>query len=128
MSEWSRSAGFGGTAAIVAATIAYRAARAGARRQQWVDRKVQWWARARWALERALSDDLREQEVGLDMLDALGRSEWAGEHEADLIDVVVTRSLGHKAPPARRGRPRDARDGARRAGRPPSDSPEEVGP
>lgn len=94
LSEWSRSAGFGGTAAIVAAAIAYRAARAGARRQQWVDRKVQWWARAQWALERVLSEDDRTQMIGLDVLDALARSEWASEHESDVVDAATDRALG----------------------------------
>jgi hypothetical protein len=86
----------GSGAAIVAATIAYRAAQSNARRQQFVDRKVQWRARARWALERALSDDRRTQAIGLGMLEALGRSERAGEHEEDLVDVVLAEDLGRE--------------------------------
>ena len=126
LAEWSRSAGFGGTAAIVAAAIAYRAARANAARQQWVDRKVQWWARAQWALERILSEDHRTQAIGLDMLDALGRSEWAGEHEETLIDAAVAGALSRETRsgcPARAGCPES---GGRRVPWPSSDSTEEV--
>jgi hypothetical protein len=114
LAEWSRSAGFGGTAAIVAAAIAYRAARANAARQQWVDRKVQWWARAQWALERVLSDDGRTQAIGLRMLRALARSEWAGEHESDLVDAAVDRLWQSEAEPDDRERARCPESGDRR--------------
>jgi hypothetical protein len=126
LAEWSRSAGFGGTAAIVAATIAYRAARSNARRQQFVDRKVQWWARAQWALDRALSDDRRTQAIGLGMLEALGRSEWAGEHEEDLVDVVLAEDLGREVEIVPCARAECPGSGGRRGGQPPPDSTEEV--
>lgn len=92
-SDWARSAGFGGTAAIAAASIAYLAARQGARRQERADRKVQWWARAQWALDLTMQDDERAQEVGFGMLAALADSEWAGEHEADVIAAATVPAI-----------------------------------
>lgn len=93
LADWSRSAGFGGVAAIAAATIAYRAARQNARRQEKADRKAQWWARAQWALDLTLSDDPHAQEVGFGMLDALANSEWADEHEGDVIAAATETAL-----------------------------------
>lgn len=55
-SAWSRSAGFGGVAAIVAASIAFLAARQNAKRQERADRKNHWWARAQWVLDATLQD------------------------------------------------------------------------
>jgi hypothetical protein len=127
LAEWSRSAGFGGTAAIVAAVIAYRAARAGARRQHWVDRKVQWWARAQWALDRVLSDDRRTRVIGLRMLMALGRSEWAGEHEEELIRAALSGAVEHHRQGGHRAGVGCPERGGRRGDPPPPDSDEEVG-
>jgi hypothetical protein len=127
LAEWSRSAGFGGTAAIVAATIAYRATRANARRQHWVDRKVQWWARAQWALDRVLSDDRRTQVIGVDMLAALGFSEWAGEHEEELIEAALSGALERYPLDDRRAGSGRPGSGGRRGEPAPPDSDEEVG-
>lgn len=93
LSTWSRSAGFAGTAAIVAATIAYLAARQNANRQERADRKAQWWARAQWALDLTLSEEEHARTVGFTMLDALASSEWAGEHEADIIVAITDEAL-----------------------------------
>lgn len=105
LSDWLRSPGFGGLAAVVAATIAYRAASraaavsrasATADRQQRdrSERKSQWWKRAEWALDLTLDDDTRARQVGYEVLDALARSEWADEHENDVIAAATTHSLG----------------------------------
>lgn len=92
-SDWSRTAGFGGAAAIVAATIAYFAATQNARRQERADRKAQWWARAQWALDLTLHKDEHAQEVGFRVLAALSESEWAGEHEAGVIAAATGPAL-----------------------------------
>ncbi|WP_454051133.1 hypothetical protein [Cellulomonas sp. Marseille-Q8402] len=126
LSEWSRSAGFGGTAAIVAAAIAYGAASANARRQQWVDRKVQWWARAQWALDRVLSDDRHGQTAGLDVLAALASSEWAGEHESDVVDAALAGALGLRTAPSGSSGTGCPGSGDRRGTPGRSDSDEEV--
>lgn len=121
-SEWSRSAGFGGVAAISAATIAFFAARQNARRQERADRKAQWWARAQWALDLTLVDDEHAQEVGFGMLDALANSEWAGEHEADVIAAATEPAL--EAAAASQSMPDSHRDRPEGANAP--DSEEEV--
>lgn len=90
---WLNSAGFGGAAAIVAASIAFGAARASSRRQERADRKSQWWARAEWALDATLHPSATVKRVGYDMLTALGTSEWAGEHESDVIAAATRRPL-----------------------------------
>lgn len=105
LGEWAQSPGFGGLAAVVAAVIAYRAARKAADTQRTnaakdreqrerAERKNQWWARAQWALDLTLSPDTETRTVGYDMLDALAGSEWADQHEADLIAAATDRALG----------------------------------
>ena len=86
LSQWVRSPGFGGLAAVAAATIAYRAASraaAGARlnatedrrQRDSAERKSQWWKRAEWALDLTLEEDTRTRQIGYEVLDALARSE-----------------------------------------------------
>lgn len=95
------SAGFGGVMAVLAAAIAYTAARHSAksardqaaedRNQRKIsDRKEQWWARAEWALNQVANGN---QELGYRMLNALGESEWAEEHEADVIAAATEDAL-----------------------------------
>lgn len=95
------SAGFGGVMAVIAACIAYMAARHAAKsaralaeedrkQRKLSDRKEQWWARAEWALNQVASGD---SELGFRVLDALGRSEWAEEHEADVIAAAADDAL-----------------------------------
>jgi len=108
LGAWAQSPGFGGLAAVVAAVIAYRAARKAAdaqranaeddrRQRERAERKSQWWARAQWALDLTLSQDPEARVVGYDMLEALANSEWAEEHEADLIAAATDRALGASA-------------------------------
>lgn len=95
------SAGFGGVMAVIAAVIAYAAARHSAKsaraqaeedrkQRKLSDRKEQWWARAEWALNQVVSGD---SEIGYRMLNALGESEWADEHEADVIAAATEDAL-----------------------------------
>jgi hypothetical protein len=104
LSEWASSPGFGGLAAVVAAVIAYRAAARAARaaernaaedreQRERAERKSQWWKRAVWALDLTLSRRNAVRTVGYQMLDALARSEWADEHEKDVIAAATLRSL-----------------------------------
>ena len=123
ISDWAQSAGFGGTAAVVAAVIAFKAATrvASAARttasedraqRERAERKAQWWQRAQWALDLTLSSDTETRTVGFKVLEALADSEWAEEHEADIIAAATERVLGDdgdtEAPtsPARRWRDR----------------------
>lgn len=91
------SSGFGGAMAVVAAAIAYYAARHAAssnRRQaeadreqrRRTDRKAQWWARAEWALNQTTGGGI---ELGYRVLNALANSEWADQHEADVVAAAT---------------------------------------
>lgn len=104
LSRFATSAGFGGLAAVAAAYIAYLAATTNANlaRQQAendrqhrvaAERKAQWWARARWALDLTVSGDSPTAEVGHRVLESLADSEWAGEHEADIIAAATSDAL-----------------------------------
>ncbi len=87
------SPGLGGLAAVLAASIAYAGLRRAVHQQREAARKQQWWDRARWALDLTLADDSARREVGFEMLDALATSEWAAEHEADVVDAAIQSSL-----------------------------------
>lgn len=93
MGEWVRSPGFGGFAAVVAALIAVGGVWLNARSQRAGTRKQQWWERAHWALDLTLSDRPADREVGFAVLEALAESEWAAEHEADVIEAATEPSL-----------------------------------
>ncbi|WP_375000148.1 hypothetical protein [Aeromicrobium sp. CTD01-1L150] len=91
--EFVMSPGFGGLAAVVAATIAYVGVHKTVKSRRAADRKAQWWDRARWALDLTLYDGSEHREVGYSVLEALGQSEYAAEHETDLIDAALDRTL-----------------------------------
>lgn len=121
LSGWAQSPGFGGLAAVVAAVIAYKAAGRAARtsdrnavadrtQRDHAERKSQWWKRAEWALDLTLSQDSETRTVGFKVLEALAESEWAEEHEGDVIAAATERSLGQPSTPTTRSR----RLGARR--------------
>lgn len=114
-STFLTSAGFGGAAAVAAALIAFAAAAYGARstrRQAEEDRrqlerqrrKEQWWLRAEWALTEVARGG-SSAVIGLGVLEALGRSEWADQHEADIIAAATEFALTAEAHDAVRGSP-----------------------
>jgi hypothetical protein len=101
------SAGFGGSAAVLAALIAYAAARQAANTTRVQaeadrevterrDRKAQWWLRAEWALNQVTSGTTERAEVGQKVLEALAGSEWAEEHEFDIIAAATEDALSAK--------------------------------
>jgi hypothetical protein len=90
---WAQTPGFGGVAAVVAAAIAFSASRYQARVQRAAQWKEQWWKRAEWALNLTLSDDSAASEIGISVLEALAASEWATEHEDDVIAAALVHSV-----------------------------------
>jgi hypothetical protein len=90
---WAQTPGFGGAAAVVAAIIAFIAARRQALQQRQAERKEQWWKRAEWALNTTLSDDPDIRTIGFQMLESLASSEYAAEHEGDVIAAATDRSI-----------------------------------
>lgn len=91
--DWLMSPGFGGAAAVLAAVIAFAGVSRNLKAQRNANRKQQWWERARWALDLTLDDDSSTRAVGFEVLDALARSEYADEHEAEVIDAAVSATL-----------------------------------
>ncbi|MCU4671268.1 hypothetical protein ACFQRL_01525 [Microbacterium fluvii] len=109
--DWLRSPGFAGIAAVSAAVIAYVAATLTARSQRdqsekdraervRSERKSQWWSRAQWALDLMKESDPAAREMGLRFLAALARSEWAGEHEGDIVAAASGEALDAKREPS----------------------------
>ncbi|HEX9228025.1 MAG TPA: hypothetical protein VF885_15585 [Arthrobacter sp.] len=52
------------------------------------DSRAEWWRRAQWALEQALSKDEDTKALGLATLDVLARSELARKEELELFDIA----------------------------------------
>lgn len=61
--------------------------------QREANRKQQWWERARWALDLTLAEDTTTRAIGLEVLDALSRSEYAGEHEFEVVEAAIAPTL-----------------------------------
>ncbi len=91
--EWLKSPGFGGLAAVVAAGVAFIGVSRTVKAQREAARRQQWWERARWALDLTLDQESSTRVVGFEVLDALANSEYAEEHEAEVIDAAVNATL-----------------------------------
>ena len=63
------------------------------------DSRAEWWRRAQWALEQALSKDEDTRALGLATLEVLARSELARKEELELFDIAweVVNGEPHKA-------------------------------
>jgi hypothetical protein len=87
------SPGLGGLAAVLAAIIGSTTAIIlGARERRArvrKDRKEQWWERAKWALDLTVDAETTKRSVGYRVLESLASSEWADEHESDIIDAAT---------------------------------------
>ncbi|APF34910.1 hypothetical protein [Microbacterium paludicola] len=81
-----------GIFAVVAAGIAYFAARHGARETRRTAERSQWWDRAEWALDLARSDERVDRIIGLRALEEM--KEGANETEGKLIVAVTTSVTG----------------------------------
>lgn len=85
ISAWVQTSGFGGAAAVVAATIAF----AGVRRQT---RLNAWWQRAEWALELLSRDNASDEQVdmALEAIRLLRKSRLAKDDEQKFLAGIVT--------------------------------------
>ncbi len=76
--------------------------RPGAREQrEKAERRAQWWARARWALDLLMEDDAERRIVGYGVLKSLADGEWSGEHEAGLVAAAMDNAVSAFRKPAR---------------------------
>ncbi len=100
------SSGAGGLGALLAALIAWSAARAGlrqratsasdeSRRHAEDARHEKWWSRLQWALDRYASSDPRERHIGEAYLFELINSRFADAEEATMIEAIIERSRDH---------------------------------
>lgn len=92
------SAGFGGVAAVGAATIAFRAAKDSSRRasetalkdrgqRDAADQRSQWWNRFTWATDRAINEDTSE--LGVSVLLKLVDQKWATTEDQEIAKAVA---------------------------------------
>lgn len=93
---WGRfltSAGFGGSLAVlgasIAALIAWHNSRSDRRQSQDADDRAQWWVRFTWACEKAVSTKRGESEMGLSVLTALIDAPWAREEDNEMAIGVA---------------------------------------
>jgi hypothetical protein len=80
-------------AAVIGGATALAIARHDRRQRERAERKNQWWARARWALDLLVDDDGRKRLVGYRVLSALASSEWSGVHETSLVESAVNDAM-----------------------------------
>jgi len=87
------SAGFGGSLAVVgasiAAAIAFHNSRSDRRQKQDADALAQWWGRFTWACEKAVSTKRGESEMGLSVLTALIDAPWARDEDNEMAIGVA---------------------------------------
>ncbi|MAM53760.1 MAG: hypothetical protein CMH35_02745 [Microbacterium sp.] len=87
------SAGFGGSLAVVgasiAAVIAFHNSRSDRRQKQDADALAQWWGRFTWACEKAVSTKRGESEMGLSVLTALIDAPWARDEDNEMAIGVA---------------------------------------
>jgi hypothetical protein len=80
-------------ATLVVATVALFVGLRTIRQRDLADRRDQWWKRFAWANELTLGDDLAAQDLGLDVLELLVRSELAGREELEILEAGLTAAL-----------------------------------
>lgn len=87
------SAGFGGSLAVIgasiAAAIAFYNSRSDRRQKQDADALAQWWGRFTWACEKAVSTKGGESEMGLSVLTALIDAPWARDEDNEMAIGVA---------------------------------------
>lgn len=92
-------------AAAIAAAAAITAAIIGginaSKARQWVGRD-QWWTRFSWAIEKSISANPQESELGLSVLIALIDVPWARNEDNEMALAVADVIQTHSAPKKRR--------------------------
>lgn len=81
LGHWVMSPGFGGVAAVLAASLAFWGAQSGRRSADQRAREERWWEQARWAADLLLQGDDR-QALGIAALDQL-------VHEAPDVEAAL---------------------------------------
>lgn len=85
----------GGFAAVIAAVIAFSAAKAAAHASRIGAERQEWWHRAEWALNLAVSGEGRNRDVGMQALRALAAR--ATDLESEIIVAVTNTYLDEES-------------------------------
>jgi hypothetical protein len=80
-------------ATLVVATVALYVGLRTIRQRDLADRREAWWDRFRWASDLTLSEDEPARDLGLDVLELLGRSALAGREELEILEAGFTAAL-----------------------------------
>ncbi|WP_336711126.1 hypothetical protein [Arthrobacter sp. USHLN218] len=83
-------------AAAIAGTIAWQALK----QRALADRRGEWWGRAQWALNAALSEDPALKETGLGILGILATSSLATDEEIEILSVAAVQPLARASRPS----------------------------
>lgn len=83
-------------AAAIAGTIAWQALK----QRSLADRRGEWWGRAQWALNAALSEDPALKETGLGILGILATSSLATDEEIEILSVAAVEPLAQVSRPS----------------------------
>jgi hypothetical protein len=83
-------------AAAIAGTIAWQALK----QRSLADRRAEWWGRAQWALNAALSEDPALKETGLGILGILATSSLATDEEIEILSVAAVQPLAQASRPS----------------------------
>lgn len=85
-----------GIAALAATCAAILSAVSSWRSRQWTGRE-QWWTRFSWAIEKAVSTEPAESELGLSVLLALIDVRWARREDNEMALAVADLVIGNGA-------------------------------
>jgi hypothetical protein len=83
-------------AAAIAGSIAWQALK----QRSLADRRAEWWGRAQWALNAALSADPALKETGLGILGILATSSLATDEEIEILGVAAVQPLAEASRPS----------------------------
>jgi len=82
-------ASLGPIATAIAAIVALSIGVITIRQRAWADRRDHWWKRAKWALELSMGGDPIAQQIGLNALEYLGKSELTKYDEAMMLSATA---------------------------------------
>ncbi|HEY8295687.1 MAG TPA: hypothetical protein VIG41_10140 [Micrococcaceae bacterium] len=105
---WQVLAALGPLAILIAGVAAAVVGLLTLRQRSRADARAQWWSRAQWALDSALSPDRKQAEMGLRVMKVLAGSGLARSEEIEILTVAwdaPLQSAGRTFGPRASGRP-----------------------
>ncbi|MDQ0093123.1 hypothetical protein [Paeniglutamicibacter psychrophenolicus] len=91
LSHWAAAiGGFAPVATFLVVGVAFLAYR----QKTKADKRAEWWKRAQWTIDNSLSEDAQKQDVGLTVLQTLGKSGLATKEDSALFEEVSSAVYG----------------------------------